>query len=342
MTTLQKKLMAKRTPAATAPAVAAAPRNAVRPIPVHDVDTMLTGFDVVNPTAALPDLDRLTIDVQGAKGSGKSSLIAGNPRAIIAKFPDGAPAYRRCRATVVNVRSLDDFNRLVDKVKNMAARDGVNGRYCTFAIDPVYILVQWLLEVELQKANDEGREQFDRDLKYGRLPAGSLFVPYSHIRDVANSNMRQFPKVGEIIGALGNDIRAMGWGFQTCTHYQLRFKAEGRVQGSEWLPDIPGSSATQISKYSDILAVTKKIPVDSTSPPIYGVFFQHDKIECIGGRVPLVGSITIPDLNDRNTTLTTTPWDMFVAAYNEARDLYHDEQARFMTTEAGDVAGASE
>jgi hypothetical protein len=266
-------------------------------------------------------------------------LVVGNERAIHAAMTDGSPIFPRALAKIVHVKSLADFDVLVDKTLEYAAKHGTTGQFCTFTVDPTLVLVQWLLSRELKKANDDAQKQHALDVKYHRESGDSVFAPWESIRDVPKANMNQFPKVAEMILQIGDRFRTFGWGFWTCTHYkwgpEYEKKADARSgPKGNWIPDIPGSSAHMISKYSDMLIVADKRLINNR--PMYSCCFQRDGGESVGSRVPIVGDAVFLDYNDKRTPKNYVSMHTLRDRYNQARAEWVAQQREFSEASKND------
>lgn len=314
------------------------PRRAT-PVEASDIDAIFDGLTVIDPTAEPPDIEMSSIDIQGEKGGGKSALAVGNERAIHAAMTDGNPVFPRTLAKVTHVRSLDEFDRLVDKTLEYAAKYGTNGRFCTFTIDPTLVLVQWLLRRELEKANSEALKQFEIDQRYNRISSDQVFNPWESIRDVPQANMTQFPKVAEMILQIGDRFRTFGWGVWTCTHYKwgVQYDEKGRPK-ADWIPDIPGSTAHIISKYSDMLVVADKqlVHTGDRKTPMYSACFQRDGGESVGSRVPIIGDAVFLDYNDKRTPKNYVSLHTLRDKYNQARSEWVAQQREFSEASQGE------
>ena len=303
-------------------------------VEAKDIAEFLGDFDTVESSTVPPDIEMCSVDIQGEKGSGKSSLAVGNERAIYAAMTDGSPIYPRVLAHIAHVRTLNDLERLVDSVLDKyAAKYGTKGRFCTFVLDPTIVVVQWMLARELDRVNAAAEAQHALDKERNRIPLSEIFTPFDSIRDVPQSAMTYFPKVAELILQMGDKFRSFGWGFWTLTHYKwgVRYDERGRPAGT-WTPDIPGSSAHIVSKYSDTLLVAEKKVVKQAggrSQVIYSANFQRDGGECVGSRVPILGDAVFHDYANPKTPRTYVSMQTLRECYNRARDAWMNQQREF-------------
>jgi hypothetical protein len=332
-----KKAREKQVIAVEASAPSYKPRRAT-PVEAGDIDAIFEGLTSIDPTAEPPDIEMSSIDIQGEKGSAKSTLAVGNERAIHAALTDGSPIFSRSLSKIVSVRSPDDFGRLVDNTLNYAAKHGTSGQYCTFTVDPTVVLVQWLLRRELEKANNDALKQFEIDQRFNRIASDQVYQPWESIRDVPQANMTQFPKVAEMILQIGDRFRTFGWGFWTCTHYKwgVQYDEKGRPKAN-WIPDIPGSSAHILAKYSDMLVVANKELVrrGDSAYPMYSARFQQDGGESVGSRVPIVGDAVFLDYKDKRTPKNYVSLHTLRDKYNAARSEWVAQQQEFSIASQG-------
>ena len=295
----------------------------------ENVDGLFKGFNRASPLTegGIPDFDTLSMDIQGEAKTYKTTFIAGCERAVIAKFMDGNTASKciqRCLAEIIELRDLSDFNRLVDTMLEYAAKHGTKGRFCNFVVDPTGILVNFLKQRELDSANTRvGRSTV------GEYGSTSTSTPtYESVRDIPDANTKIFPKIGEWIASVGDKFRGFGWGFTTCTHYQLGYNFEQKR--SEWRPNVPGSTAAAISFPADMMLVTNKTCPSPGARPHFTASFIQEDTKGFGARVPISGSVRLPDYSDVDLAPSITMHGVVKVEYERACKLAIESNKKFL------------
>lgn len=317
----------------------AAPSRAPRPILPDDLGGILDGFNIVTPTDALPEVECMSIDFQGRKGGGKSTAMAGNPRAIIAKLTDGAAIIPNARAKVVHVRSLDEFEKLKATVLQYAAQHGTGGRYCTFGVDPTSVLINWVLMDVLRQTNEEFLKDFERRKRYNQVRDDETPTVIRMLSKLPKVNESILPDIGRQMGIIGDQFRAYGWGYWTCTHYKYGYGADEDQQGNRtklgggWRPNIPASCASYIANSADICVKVERTVIrveGQRDSLIFQASFSDEKGPELVSRFPLRGGVVFRDIFDDETPADYCPYDDLRVAIETAKQEYIARQKQFV------------
>lgn len=310
-----RRVIGKRTPISTTtttPTADSAPfivqrRTFGTALPA-DIAGLLTEFS--RPERSLDGSDDsieaslLNLDLQSEPKAGKTELLAGNERCIIAKLPDGSQAgaglISRPRAEINNrIGSLAQFYRWLDAICEIAATHGTDGRFACIAIDPIRILLEWMAIREVKRYNDKCDDPEER---------------IYHISDMRRGGVHG--KIADEVGSIITRVNSLGWGVHTSTHYAMKpdwEPGQSSPKGSSWKPEIYPTTAAVIAQRADILAVPTRIATPDMPKPSYHIEFQT------GGRLPMgiEGCIDLPQyLDDKTGRLVS--WDYFEREFQAA------------------------
>jgi hypothetical protein len=277
---------------------------------------VLDFFDVADPSEPV-EAERLGIAIEGVKGSGKSSLVAGNPRCVIAKCYDGSPTIPHCRAKVVNCPDYKTFKKLLADMLRLGKKLGKDSPYTMLAVDPLSSVVRWEAEACVARHNRKFRDDEGRVIPSckGKLIKGpSEIGTYGPWSDIAGAMVKMLSDIGEI-----------GWGWATMVHYQ--WKASPDFSGPmHWAPNIPPTTADRIAHIADMMCCVSKTQ-DS-----FSVRFDTDS-EVTGmdlsARVPIIGVCELPNYRESGEQSGLTSWDYLVEAYQRACRSFRKNEERF-------------
>ena len=291
-------------------------------------DSVLSNSDSLDPTAPPPDIELLSILVRGPKGTLKSTLPAGNPRAIILSPPDGRTVYPRMNACAIRVEHFAYDARLDAKVDRSfegnlkrlteaAYKEGPSGRYCMLWLDSIYEVVQWLMQRELVKLN----ENLEQRNQWGYESKGDAWRPFrmlTSVREDKEANTSIFPMLGEEIASWMRDIKGAGWGVGASMHLQLGYNFADKVVEDK--PDIPGSTARALDKPADLILDCIRVGGTADTPVSF-------VIEPTSSRVPME-AFEVPNIRDMPPGLTV--WDICRHEYNKGRSAWNTDQQKFV------------
>lgn len=309
-------------------------------VDARDFDSMLDKKYGVQTVNDIPDLDHSIINLIGKKGSGKSELIAGSDRMTILRFTDDhTMAVRRCLARLEPVSNLNEFEDKYEMLISLAQKYGPESPRCQVGLDSIYVLSDLLLEREMDYCNAAAEKDYNYAVSKGRAPWGysmdengvvEAFRPYKSIRDVPNSEKLQYPKVAKVLGGLVLRFKSYGWGVVTVTHRKPGITAneDGRGVKAEMKSKLPGSHAAELADIADVNMVVVK-EVRDNKPPCFVAEFQSPEDQTIGARVPMEGSVQLPNYGSFNTGGTATGWQLVREAYNRARESLTIERDEF-------------
>lgn len=311
---------------------------------LEDASALLSRFKVAEDNGQLPPLNSLVISIQGRGLSGKTTLIAGNRRCAIAKLPDGSPIVRGKRATLFELSSLDEFDSWIVEMKDYARAHGTEGNWQCIAIDPVILLTGWLSIQELEFYNEEAQVRFTNGQKYNRIPSDEVFRSLRNISEIPGSGV--WYKIAERLGTIITDFAGLGWGVFPLVHYNQKVVYKGgKPDHTEWLPDIPPSSAAVINKYRDMVLVCTREA--TTEGPLHFIEFgttaKEGEIEYseAGSRVPIgvEGALALPEYGAGQPV---TSWDALTAEYAKACERWKQEYDSFQASQAAQAGRTKE
>lgn len=277
-------------------------------------NAVFDSFEVVDGSK-LPPLSRCGITLEGTGKSGKTTAIAGNQRAVIAKCYDGHPIAARSRAKMINCPDYQTFVKLQKDLRAMAKRQGKDSPYCMFVPDPLATVVRWLAQKHVEKHN----KKWCMDNEGNIIPAkkGMVIESASEIEGygpwsaIADEIERMFISFGEL-----------GWGWGAVIHYQ--WKAKGSFKGGmEWQPNLPATTVDRINKISDVQISTER------EDDKFVIRYYSDMTRALGSRVPLTGCCEVPDYYAEDTPPGVTTWDYIEDDYEKACRDFTLDQTRF-------------
>lgn len=263
----------------------------------------------------VPPLENSGIILEGLGKSGKTSLVAGNPRLIILKCYDGMIAVPRLRAKVINCQSLEVLDRKVEMLLKIADAEGPDAAYCQVAFDPISTVVRWHADRAVATFNKKKYCNEDGSI----IPAfkGKLLSSANEIEGYGPWNAIA-DKIERMVISFGE----RGWGWIVPIHYQ--WKAEsGFTGGMSWKPNIPTTTADRLSKNADIIVCTER------DEETFVARYHSKATQNLGARVPLVGYTELPNYFDDSTPPDVSSWDYFRADYLEACAMFKKDQDRF-------------
>lgn len=324
------KRPSRNTSAGAAHSIGPPPDPAGHPtVGLEDAIALLSRFKVAEDNGQLPPLNSLVISMQGRGLSGKTTLVAGNARCAIGKLPDGSPIVRGKRATLFELTSLDEFDSWIVEMKGYARAHGTEGNWQCIAIDPVILLTGWLSKRELELYNEGSKGRFTRDQENDRVPSDASWVPLRNISEIPGSGV--WYKIADQLGTIITEFKGLGWGVFPLVHYNQKVVYQGgQPHHTEWLPDIPPSSAAVINKYRDMIAVCTRIM--TTSGPMHYIEFGNSEYPEAGSRVPIgvEGSLELPGYR---TGSAVTSWDSLAAEYAKACTRWKQEYDAFQAAQ---------
>lgn len=280
-----------------------------------------------------PILSCIGIDVQGLPKTFKSTLAAGNPHAVIFKFPDGEPRIRRTRARVELIGSLAEFEDKRQKLLDYAKGEGPAGQYHTIVIDPVAQLWKMVAARELTEYNQTTQAKYEAATAPAPGQAQAPpFVPLRAIGDIPVYGT--YGKIADQITGYFDPFQAMGWGRVFLTHYRWKPKfVDGHPRGSEWAPDFAPTTANVIAAITDMLVVCSKRVIDGQAERF--IEFQHDSIQQIGARYPLTGVLQLSHYDNEKTPPDLTVWEELESIFEEAIDKMVADEESFSAATKG-------
>lgn len=283
-----------------------------------DMD-QLKRYDRLRSDGKPKSLGSSVIKIEGMYKSGKSALGTDCPYATILHCPEGKLVSPFERAQVYEVPDYKTLQEMVGSFLEVAKKIRTKRGPRMMFFDPLKIIEQWLIADEVARYNRVQRRKLDMEIEAGEATEEQWkYIKAKHIADVREYGT--WDRIGSAMRELFLPFTGYGWGVGLIVHYKkkmLPFEG-GRPGGTAWLPEISPSLDSEINKFIDVRIVASKDVVASDSgraQTSYRLEFESAKSDEIGSRVPLRGSVEVPNYFDKREIAGVSAWTKLEQAY---------------------------